>query len=147
MSDDPARNLALSATDAEAMVDDLLKPAQDVNTPPERVQETEYVAHGATDERVREVVSSLRRPTMEGDSLHVYNDELIPERQLIAATLLETLLAENKALRERCGGHQAQRDRMRARELVAYDNGWTQGKAFFIEDYRAMLRASEEEEG
>lgn len=41
---------------------------------------------------------------------------------------VDRLQAENKALRERCGEHQAQRGRMRSREMAAYDNGWKQGK-------------------
>lgn len=142
MSDDPARNLALSATDAEAMVDDLLKP--------ERVQETEYVAQVSAID-VAEAVKYLHGQACP------YDDQV--------ADILETLLAENNALREH-------HDKMQ-RAAMMKDAGYpveaynyqthiavprepTEAMwlamgydtyAAFIEDYRAMLRASEEEEG
>jgi|GEM_PF-3583095 hypothetical protein len=104
------RNLALEGIDRAAQADDLLKPRDDIS---EYVQRADIAAERAierrkaildrtpeqqpTEESVREIARWLRRTpdlVMQFDALHQI-------RFSSAATLLETLLAENKMLRER----------------------------------------------
>jgi len=138
-SDDPVRNLALSALDAEAQVDDLLRP---------------------TEEMVLKVADRLRKDAQRNRKNEPrYLQFMIQEE---AADLLETLSAENKALWERCIGYKSQveanskRPSYNPETHVRLPREPTPGMwmamgydtyAAFIEDYRAMLTAAEEEEG
>lgn len=77
MDDDPVRNLALEGIDRAAQADDLLKP---------------------TEERVREIVEQLREPNADNGDHSQYDEWAM---RFNAASFLEILSAENKALREK----------------------------------------------
>tara|TARA_R100000306_G_C4311310_1_gene110346 strand:+ start:72 stop:605 length:534 start_codon:yes stop_codon:yes gene_type:complete len=116
------KNLAAAALDANAQVDDLLRP---------------------TEERVREVVKDLRWGVDVG-CLDCSSVAISPETADKAATLLETLSAEHKALREREQYQQETIDGLNGIITRQRNSGWSDPDTHVAVPREPMLSAINE---